>query len=89
MGCSSGKAISGIESSFLMNFGTGGIAAFLPCGAISFWKASSVVIGGGGSRLPAPWHARDDRILHSSLTCSSRQILALEYNWFLAGRNDC
>lgn len=48
MGCSSGRAISGIESSFLMNFGTEGAVGFFPIGLITRLKVSSTEIGGVG-----------------------------------------
>ena len=54
MGFSSGKAISGIASSFLMNFGIDGATGFFPVGAKSLLKASTAEIGEEGGESPPP-----------------------------------
>ena len=50
----SGKAISGISSSFLMNFGTEKGAFRFPPLATSLLNAS-ISAGGGGRGIPIPW----------------------------------
>ena len=54
MGCSSGRAISGIESSFLMNFGIEGAAYLFPIELIRRLKVSSEDIGRVGGGYPPP-----------------------------------
>ena len=54
MDCSSGKAISGIESSFLTNFEASLAAGFIPDGAKSLQKASFAERGEEGGGSPPP-----------------------------------
>ena len=51
---SSGKAISGISSSFLMNFGGAATAGFFPGGPKSLRKVSVAEIGEEGGAVPPP-----------------------------------